>query len=184
MFIVDKQAKAYTEMPFRQLTAGSGGGQVVSLKNTGKTRNIANQPCREYQAAHRDAVEQVLLTACVSTTAPGAKEMTRFESALLSRLVSKQDHSTDKRGTASITLERESTTSVRVPDLSARQHYVTASSSSKTQVQDIKLQPLTKDVFEPPKGFAKIEAGTIPQTPKTPENTPSGPATEQIAFHF
>src|SRR5205814_4328267 len=79
VYIIDKKQKKYVEMPLQMPASNQSNGsgfQAIKLNKTGQTRTIANQPCTEYRGTEASDVEQVAVSACVSSDAPGTNEVT------------------------------------------------------------------------------------------------------------
>jgi hypothetical protein len=175
IYLVDKRRHAYTEVPLQALTKAQPGDvpqETIQLNKTGRTRIIANHPCSEYRAIKGNKLEHVTISACVSTSAPGAKEVAAFEHKMVDRLNGGASDKSTAHDEAGLMLEKSSVVSFRVPDLSSKA-YRTTSLQSKTQVNQIQLKPLSPDTFEPPKGFSKLQAQPHPGVPETSPNTPS-----------
>jgi hypothetical protein len=161
VYIVDKQHRAYAELPLQALSRAPGistHDEGIKLDRTGKVRMIANQPCSEYRASEGDKLEHVTISACVSTSAPGAREISEFERKMIARLDGHE--ATPSSGPqAALMLEKRSVVSFRIPDPSPHRPYRTASLLAETRVNNIQLKPLPPETFKPPKGFNKIQNG-------------------------
>jgi hypothetical protein len=178
IYIIDKRRRTYVEVPLQALSApgpGESPAETIQLNKTGQTRIVANRTCSEYRAIKGNKLERVTISACVSTSAPGAKEVAAFEQKMVERLDrGSSDHSTG-HDDAGLMLEKQSVVTFRVPDLS-RKAYRNASLQTKTQVNQIQLKPLPADTFKPPRGFSKLEQPrphrTVPPTsPHKPGHT-------------
>jgi hypothetical protein len=175
IYIIDKDKKSYAELPLRALKSSKPADSqdgAIQLNRTGKERVIANHSCSEYRGVAANALERVTVNACVSSNVPGGNEMTAFERNMLSRLKGGQAGRSPQNDSAAVILERQSIVSVRVPDLSGRKTYRTASLSAKNRVDDIHLKPLPADTFELPKGFTKLQNPSGPNTPPVSPNVP------------
>jgi Domain of unknown function (DUF4412) len=167
IYIVDKDQRVYSEMPLQAL--GSAQPDVryseATLTKTGETRIVANHPCNEYRAVKGNKAERVTISACVSTSAPGAKEMAEFDRKIVARLSGRKSDSSGGNDTAGLMLEKQSVLSFRLPDPSRSNAYQTASLLTGTRVNNIQLKPLPPGTFEPPKGYSKLQDRPCPTAP-------------------
>jgi hypothetical protein len=177
IYIMDNKDRSYTEVPLHMLDSsglGDAQGETVQLWKTGETRVVADHPCTEYRASEGSKLERVTISACVSTSAPGAKELSQFERKMAMRLGGRQSEP-NRDVSAIVMLEKQSVVSFRVPDLSQHQAYRTASLLAKTRVNKIQVKTLAAATFKPPKGFSKLQhrPGSIgpPASPNLPEQT-------------
>src|SRR6266851_9983745 len=178
LYIIDKHDRAYAAMPLRTLSQSLPGdtpGATVKLNRTGETRVIADHPCNEYRASEGDKLERVTISACVSTSAPGAKEVSQFERTMVARLSGRESERLNGHDSTVLMLEKQSVISFRVPDLSRHQAYRTASLLAKTRVNEIQVKSLPAATFKPPKGFSKLQnrpgSKLPPASPTAPEQT-------------
>lgn len=105
IYIIDNKDRAYTEVPlhalgsseqadtrgeiiepFENIEPGDARAETVQLSKTGEKRVIADHPCNEYRTSEGNKLERVTISACVSTSAPGAKEVSEFERKMAGRL--------------------------------------------------------------------------------------------------
>jgi len=163
IYIIDKQHRAYAEVPLQALSPSLRANrpdESIKLDRTGKVRIIANHPCNEYRASKGDKLERITISACVSASAPGAKEVSEFERKMIERL---RGHDSSERSSspaaAALMLEKQSVVSFRMPDPSLHRAYRTASLLAETQVKQIQLKALPADTFKPPKGFNELRKG-------------------------
>ncbi len=178
IYIIDKKDRAYTEVPLQALSPSEQGDardETIQLNKTGETRVIAHHPCNEYRASEGNKLERVTISACVSTSAPGAKEVSEFERKMAARLSGRESERSTGHDSAVLMLEKQSVVSFRVPDLSRRQAYRTASLLAKTRVNEIQVKPLPAAAFKPPKGFSKLQnrpgSKVPPASPNSPDQT-------------
>lgn len=167
IYIINKHDRVYAEMPLPALSSSqpdSLQGEVI-LKKTGERRVIANHPCSEYRTVEGNTLERVTITACVSTSAPGAREVSEFNRRIVARLSGRRSKREAEHDTASLMLEKRSVLSVRVPDLSRGRRSHTASLLAETRVNKIKLQPLPPETFNPPDGYSKLENPPLRSVP-------------------
>jgi hypothetical protein len=176
IYIIDNKDRAYTEVPlhalgsseqadargdiiepFEKIEPSDARGETVQLNKTGETRVIADHPCNEYRASEGNKLERVTISACVSTSAPGAKEVSEFERKMAVRLSGRESERLSGNDSAMLMLEKQSVLSFRVPDLSRHQAYRTSSLLAKTQVNEIQVKTLSAATFKPPKGFSKLQ---------------------------
>jgi hypothetical protein len=143
--------------PFDKIEPSDARGETVQLNKTGETRVIADHPCNEYRASEGNKLERVTISACVSTSAPGAKEVSEFERKMAVRLSGRESERLSGNDSAMLMLEKQSVLSFRVPDLSRHQAYRTSSLLAKTQVNEIQVKTLSAATFKPPKGFSKLQ---------------------------
>jgi hypothetical protein len=158
-YIVVKHDRAYTEMPLRAPSSSqpdSMHGDVI-LKKTKEIRVIANHPCNEYRTVEGNELEHVTITACVSTSAPGAQELSGFAHNIVTRLNGRKFERPAENGQAGLILEKQSVLSFSVPDWSRGRTYRTASYVVETRVNKIVLQPLPPETFNPPDGYSKLQ---------------------------
>ena len=88
VYIIDKNRRIYTEIPLQALSSApseKAHGAAI-LTKTGKTRVVADHPCDEYRAVGGNKLERVTISACVSTSVPGAKEVSQFDRNMITRL--------------------------------------------------------------------------------------------------
>jgi hypothetical protein len=159
VYIVNKHDRVYTEMPLRAPSSSrsdSMRGDVI-LKKTGKIRVVANHSCSEYRTAAGNEARHVTITACMSTSAPGAKELSGFDRALIARLSGGRFKPPTANGASGLILEKQSVLSFRVPDSSGSGTYHTASLLAETRVNKIMLEPLPPETFNPPDGYSKLQ---------------------------
>ena len=176
IYIIDNKDRAYTEVPlhalgsseqadargeiiepFENIEPGGARAETVQLNKTGETRVIADHPCNEYRASQGNKLERVTISACVSTSAPGAKEVSEFERKMAVRLSGRESQRLSGNDSAMLMLEKQSVLSFRVPDLSRHQAYRTGSLLAKTRVNQIQAKTLSAATFKPPKGFSKMQ---------------------------
>jgi hypothetical protein len=159
VYIVDKHDRAYAEMPLRAPSSSQLDSMhdEVILKKTGEIRVIANHPCSEYRKVEGNELERVTITTCVSTSAPGAKELSRFARNIVTRLTGRKLKPPAENGPAGLMLEKQSILSFSVPDSSRGRVYRTASYLVETRVNKITLQPLPPETFNPPDGYSKLQ---------------------------
>jgi hypothetical protein len=178
IYIIDNKDRAYTEVPLQALgSSGSGEprSETIQLNKTGETRVIADHPCDEYRASEGNKLERATISACVSTSAPGAEELSAFERKMAARLGGRDSERLNSHDSAIVMLEKQSVVSFRVPDLSQHQAYRTASLLAKTRVNKIQVKTLSAATFKPPKGFSKLQhqpgSKARPTSPNVPEQT-------------
>ena len=176
IYIIDNKDRAYTEVPlhalgsseqadargeiiepFENIEPGYARRETVQLSKTGETRRIADHPCNEYRASEGNKLELATISACVSTSAPGTKEVSEFERKLAVRLSGRESERLRGNDSAMLVLEKQSVLSFRVPDLSRHQTYRTGSLMAKTRVNEIQVKMLSAATFKPPKGFSKLQ---------------------------
>jgi heat shock protein HslJ len=178
IYIIDKKDRTYTEVPLQALSPwepGGARGETIQLSKTGEKRVIADHFCNEYRANGGNKEERVTISACVSTSAPGAKELLEFERKMAARLGGRESERLNGHGSTILMLEKQSVVSFRVPDLSRHQAYRTASLLAETRVDEIQVKTLSAATFELPKGFSKLQKGpgskVPPASPNVPEQT-------------
>jgi hypothetical protein len=178
IYILDNKNRAYTEVPLDALDSSGlddARGETIQLRKTGETRVIADHPCNEYRASEGSKLERATISACVSTSAPGAKELSEFERKMAARLGGREPERLNGNDSAIVMLEKQSVVSFRVPDLAQHQAYRTASLVAKTRVNKIQVKTLSAATFKPPKGFSKLQHRPSvkgpPASPNVPEQT-------------
>jgi hypothetical protein len=175
IYIIDKHDRVYTEMPLRVLSSSEADDERAEpiLKKTGEIRVIANQPCSEYRTVEGNKLERVTISACVSSSAPGAKELSEFARNMGTKLSGREGGRSAKQDSAGLMLEKQSVLSLRVADPSRHNAYRTASFLAATRVKQIQLQPLPPETFKPPEGYSKLpnrpREAAPPDSPKTPD---------------
>ncbi len=159
IYLIDKNDRVYTEMPIHALSSTQPGNmqsETIQINKTGETRIIADQPCDEYRRVEGNKLERVSISLCVSTGAPGAKEVSQFERKMAARLIGGKSEQSADNERASLVLEKQSVLSFRVPDPSYRQAYRTTSLLVETRVNNIQLKLLPPETFQLPKGYSKL----------------------------
>jgi hypothetical protein len=140
LYVIDKNYRAYLELPVRVLTFSQSAdlrGETMPLNKTGAKRIIAHQSCTEYAATAGTESDRVTVSVCVSITAPGANQVAAFEHKMASGLNGDKSSRSAKNASAALILEKQSVVSFRVPDMSQRNTYRTASLLVKTCLNDI-----------------------------------------------
>jgi hypothetical protein len=177
IYIIDKRDRIYTEMPLQALSSSEADnmqGETI-LRKTGEIRVIANHPCSEYRTIEGNKLERVTISVCVSTSAPGAREMSEFARNMVARLGGRNSERSAEDDPAGLMLEKQSVLSFRVPDRSRGKAYHMLSVLAETRVSKIQLQPLPPETFKPPEGYSKLEnqpRGTAPAiSPKAPSQS-------------
>jgi hypothetical protein len=176
IYVIDRNHHAFAQVPLRALTGASAGrsqSEIIQLNRTGQTRIIAKQRCTEYRATEANKLERITISACVSTSAPGAKEVSAFEHKMVARLERESAGRTSGSDSTGVMLEKRSLVRLRVPDPAHPGAYRTASVVAETQVKQIKLAQLPPDTFEPPKGFSALQPQphSMPESPNGQGNT-------------
>jgi Domain of unknown function (DUF4412) len=179
IYIIDKKDRTYTEVPLQALSPSEPGGargETIQLSKTGEKRIIADHPCNEYRASEGNKQERVTISACVSTSAPGAKEFAEFERKMAAwRLGGRESERLDSHDSTILLLEKQSVVSFRVPDLSWHQAYRTTSLLAETRIDEIQVKTLSAATFKPPKGFSKLQerpgSKVSPACPNVTEQT-------------
>jgi hypothetical protein len=159
VYIIDKNRRVYTEIPLQALGSGpaeDGHGEAI-LTKTGKTRVVADHPCHEYRAVGGNTLEHVTISACVSSSVPGAKEISDFDRNMIARLRGHTPEGSSRSGAAGLMLEKQSVLRFRLPDPTGAKAYQTASLIAETRVNKIQLTPLPPETFTPPVGYAKLQ---------------------------
>jgi hypothetical protein len=159
IYIIDESDRVYTEMPLTALGPAQLGdvqSEAIKLNKTGQTRMIANHPCNEYRVIEGNKLEQVSISACVSTTAPGAKEISEFDRKMVALVSGRKAERAADNDRPTLMLEKQSVLSFRVPDTSRTNAYHMASLLAETRISKIQLKPLSRQTFEPPKGYGKL----------------------------
>ena len=159
IFVIDKKRRVYSEMPLQAL--GSRPAQQAHvdaiLTKTGKIRVVADQPRQEYRAVGGNKLEHVAISACVSTSVPGAKEISDFNRKMITRLGDRMTKGSSRSGAAGLMLEKQSVLKFRLPDPVRADGHYTASLIARTRVNKIRLTPLPPETFLPPVGYAKLQ---------------------------
>lgn len=174
LYVIDKTHKNYVEMPLGSLSGALPGngrpvGAAIELKRTGAKQVIADQNCEEYRGRQSNDQLEVAVSACVSTSAPGAQEIARFDRQMLSQMQGLQPKPSSEES-GGVVLEKKSVVHLRVADLS-QQRYRMASVTTKTTVNDIRVKRLAAQTFQPPKGYSKVENQPGEELPDDMEST-------------
>src|SRR5260221_7638676 len=175
IYVIDKNHRSYAELSLKALhplRPPEARNSVLKLSKTGKTRVIAKHSCNEYRGTAGNSLVNTTISACVSRNPPGADQVTAFEHEMMSRLSGRAIPQSAKGEAAALVLEKQSSVNFRIPDVSGRNAYRTASLLARTEISDIQLKTLPADTFEPPKGFSKLQR-RIPEN--IPEDTPHVP---------
>ncbi len=182
IYIIDKDRRVYTEMPLQALSSAQPDitPDEITLTETGKTRVIANYPCNEYRAAAGNKLEHVTISACVSTSVPGAKEMSEFDHHLVMRLSGHKSEGSGGNSTAGLMLEKHSVVSFRIPNTSRGKAYQTASLLADSRINKIQRKPLSLETFKPPEGYSKLQNRSHRMAPPASPGAPDQ-ALETIA---
>ena len=175
VYVIDKKDRVYAEMPLSSLSPKEPRNMPpVDLNKTGKTRVIANYACTEYRTVQGTEREQVILSACVSTTAPGAREVAEFDRKMVNRLGRAQVEPSGDGARPGLTLEKQSVLSFRSPGEASNNASQTTSLMAQTRVNTIQLKPLPPEIFKPPRSYSKLmnRAQTPPSDlPESPDHT-------------
>jgi hypothetical protein len=160
LYIVDKTRRNYVEMPIGSLAEltprqDDSDSKTVVLKRTGARRVIAENHCDEYRGNASNSEVHLTVSACVSTLAPGANEIVKFDRKMVSEVQGPQAGKSNEALTGMV-LEKQSVINLRVP-AATRKGYETALLVTKTRVNDIKVKELPAQTFMPPKGYSKVE---------------------------
>jgi hypothetical protein len=183
IYVIDKNKRSYSELSFKALHPSrppEARNSVLKLSKTGKTRIIAKTSCSEYRGTAGNSIVNTTISACVARNAPGADQVTAFEHKMVSRLVGDESTGSADNGAAALVLEKKSSVSFRIPDVSGRNAYRTTSLLAGTQINDIQLKPLPADTFEPPKGFSKLQN----QPPESVPRDSSSPSIGSIEANY
>jgi hypothetical protein len=173
MYMLDLPKKTYSEMPFPPggMAAQLIGGPAMHTANfarNGKSRTVAGYKCEEYAGSGRYMMAEYTIVQCVSAKAPGAKEFSAFQNAMMAKLktVSVQLPATLPGGvplaedtTAKIVLKGPEMAKLP-PDVAERLKKQFANRPpvvTKTEVTKITTKKLSADTFRPPANFVKSE---------------------------
>ncbi len=172
LYIIDPATKTYGEMPFppRGPMAQMVGGPATHAMNftkTGKSRTVVGYKCVEYTGAGKFMMGDFTVNSCMSTSAPGAAEFSKFQKLMVEKLKSAsptagpagglpegvplaQDTTTRMSGTLNLpNMPPEQAAKIR-EQLAKRPPMV-----SRTEVTKITEQKLAASEFEIPAGFTK-----------------------------
>jgi hypothetical protein len=168
LFVVDKTHKNYVELPLTSMSDALAGGSVpggaaIVLKRTGGTQVVASHSCDEYRGRTANDLLQITVSACVSVSAPGASEIARFDRRMISQIGGPRA-GTSSEESAGVVLQKKSVVNLRVSD-PVQKGYRTASMTTKTTVNSIRVRPLAAQTFAPPKGYTKVEKETPTELP-------------------
>lgn len=183
VYIIDHSRRVFTEVPLQTLSLEQNENShgEATLTKTGKTRVIADHPCDEYRAVDGNKLEHATIRACVSTKAPGAKEIAEFDRNMIARLGGHHSKAKSIRTDgAGLILEKQAIVSFHVPDQSPSSVYHTASLVAETRVSKIQSVPLPPETFKPPAGYKKVE--NPPDLTPPSGSAGSNPAIEAIVL--
>jgi hypothetical protein len=158
-YVIDKDKKDYVEVPLasvRSLPGADAGNYAatITLERTGKTQVIASQHCDEYRGREKQGQVRLAVSACVSSSAPGAHEVANFDRKMVARVAGVQTPA--DAGKAGVVLQKKSVLSVSLPD-PLKKGFRTASIVTKTTVSNITVKRLAKQTFLPPSGFSRLK---------------------------
>ena len=150
------------------MSSSPSGQQIdaVELHRTGKTHVIANHPCSEYRANATDAIERITISACVSTSVPGAEEISEFQKRMAAELTGRKSPGAATDNASVVVLQKQSVVSFRTPESSRANDYRTISLLTRTRVNQIQTRQLSPETFEPPKDFRELnQPKAVPPLP-------------------
>ncbi len=157
IYLIDKGNKSYLQMPLRSPgrdLSGDSGTLAIELKRTGSRQVVAAHSCDEYRGREADDVVQITVSACVSKSAPGVREIAHFDRRMLKQIAGL---TAGKELSAGVVLEKKFVLNLRLPEPS-RPGYRIASVMTRTKVDDIAVKPLAEQTFAPPKGYSRIQS--------------------------
>jgi uncharacterized protein DUF4412 len=159
VYVIDKHNRAYAAIPLQapRSSQTESINSDITLKKTGEIRVIANHSCSEYRTVEGNELERVTISACVSTSAPGTKELSGFTRHITTQLSGRKFERPTENSPAGLILEKQSVLNFRVPDSSEGRTYRAASYLVETRVNKITLQPLSPETFNPPEGYRKLQ---------------------------
>lgn len=174
IYIIDKSHKNYAELPLAILSGSSPADEgpvsaAIELKRTGARHTVANQNCDEYRGRQRNDQLEIAVSACVSSSAPGAQEIARFDGKMLAQIPGLQSEASGEPS-GGVVLEKKSVVHLRAAD-PAQQRYRIASLTTKTTVNDIRVVQLAAQTFQPPRGYSKVENRPSGELPDEMEST-------------
>ncbi len=162
-YVIDKEKKDYAEVPLTSVSNSlpgrdSGPATTITLQRTGKSQVIASVRCDEYRGGESKGHVQLTVSACVSSSAPGAQEVARFDRKMVERMAGVDKPAASGKDAAGVVLQKKSVLSLKLPDLARKgKGYRTASLVSNTTVDKIKVQSLAAQTFMPPKGYNRLK---------------------------
>lgn len=179
LYVVDKADKSYVELPLSSMSSAldqgtTAGEMAVVLKRTGGTQVVAAHSCDEYRGRQSNERLQITVSACVSTSAPGAAEISRFDRRMISQLVGSKSRIA-REESAGVVLQKKSVVNLRVSDPEEK-GYRKASLMTKTTVNSIRVKPLAEQTFAPPKGYSQVG--------NEPSNLPEGVESAMVSQPF
>jgi uncharacterized protein DUF4412 len=170
IYIIDPAKKSYMEMPFPPqgpMKSMIGGPAMhTTFTKTGKSRTVAGYKCEEYTGTGKFMMGDFSVVSCVSSGAPGAKEFSKFEKAMMAKLKDSslalpsnlpdgvplaQDTTTKMSGMAMPNLPPEAAAQLK-QQMANRPPIVT-----KTEVTKLEVQKIADSEFQVPEGFTKRE---------------------------
>ncbi len=147
LMIIDP-VKAYVEMPFpsKHMMRRGRNSEPLSFQKTGGHQIIAGYACDDYLGSNKVGSDEVTVSGCFSTSAPGADNFTAFQKAMAEKA----------KGTPlalmsdappGIPLKVDTTLTPKAGGRPAVTSHLTV---SKVTTQD-----LPADTFDPPKGYKR-----------------------------
>jgi hypothetical protein len=177
-YLIDKQNRNYVEVPLAALEktlpgGGEEGAATIELERTGRTRVVGANRCDEYRGGEGNNHVRLIVSACVSNSAPGAREVARFDRKMVERLAGIQKPADAGKDSAGVVLQKKSVLKVKVPSLE-KKGFRTASVVTRTTVDNIEVKRLAEQTFLPPEGYTRLK--TRPPRPRQlpqPDNVQS-----------
>jgi hypothetical protein len=165
IYLIDTNQKNYVELPLDSLSGSlpddhGAASDTLELKRTGGTHMVAAHSCQEYRGHEANAQLQITVSACVSTSAPGAQEIAKFDQAMLGQIEGTKTKI--EPGSAGVVLEKKSELKLRAGGAAGP----STSLVTRTTVDNIKVTPLAAQTFAPPKGYSKVQVGPHDNVPE------------------
>jgi len=181
-YLIDKHNRNYVEVPLAALEktlpgGGEEGAAAIELQRTGRTRVVGANRCDEYRGGEGNNHARLIVSACVSNSAPGAREVARFDRKMVERLagIQKPDSGKDSAG---VVLQKKSVLNVKLPSLENK-GFRTASVVTRTTVDYIEVKRLAEQTFLPPKGYTRLHT-----RPARPNQLPQPDNVQSVMLNY
>lgn len=167
--ILNPAQKTYFERPFPppgRMGAPAGGMKASEFTKTGKTRTEAGYKCQDYNGSGKFAMGDFTVVSCISTSAPGAAEFTKFQKKMTAKLKDTQ-FAMPANLPDGIPIVQDTTTKMNISNMPNLPPQAIAQLKkqfanrppivSKIQVTKVESKDIPASEFEIPAGFTKRE---------------------------
>jgi hypothetical protein len=165
MYLLDPAQNSYIKLPFPptgpMATMAHAGGSL-NFKKESTSRKILGYSCNDYSGAGSSMGGDYTVTECFSTSAPGAKDFTKFQKDMASKLKGVVPPSNVPDG---VPLASDSTVkmnTMKIPNLTPEQQQKLAAQmanmkpvTTHTEVSKVEEKSLPADTFSVPAGYTE-----------------------------